>query len=32
MGKTAKKMAGLGSKGFESKGCFDIEEMIQNKI
>ena len=28
-GKTAKMLAGLGSKGFESKGCSDIEREIQ---
>ena len=31
-GKTAKILAGLGSKGFESKGCSDIEREIQPKI
>ena len=31
-GLTAKMFAGLGSKGFESKGCFDIEGEIQPKI
>ena len=31
-GPSAKMFAGLGSKGFESKGCFDIEGEIQPKI